>query len=113
MLDQLSHVLTEQREGRVGHHDVCLLEQFDGFLATEVAVTLERLDPNLLGVGDIVAVSVARVLELDRLLGVVLAEEIDLLVPVASRDELLQAQLLEVVGEVVEEVATRGSSQLQ
>ena len=38
------------------------------------------------------------VLEVDRLLGVVLAEQIALLALVAGRDQLLQAQLLEVVG---------------
>ena len=46
--------------------------------------------------------------EVDRLLGVVLAEQVGRLALVAGRDELLQPQLLEVVGEVVEEVAHRG-----
>ena len=76
MLDQLRHVLAEQRERRVGDHDVGLLEQLDALRAAEVAVALERLDADLLGVGDVVAVLVALVLEVDRLLGVVLAEEV-------------------------------------
>jgi len=105
VLEQLRDILAEQREGWVGYHDVCLLQQFDGLRAAEVAVTLQRDDPDLRGVGDVVVVPVPVVLKVYGLFGVVLAEEVDFLTLVARGDELLQSQLLEVVGEVVEEVA--------
>ena len=63
---ELRHVLAEQRERRVGHDDVRLLEQLDALRAAEVAVALQRLDADLFGVGDVVAVLVAVVLKVDR-----------------------------------------------
>jgi hypothetical protein len=92
----------------VGHHDVCLLKQFDALSAPEVPVAPEGLDPDLFGIGNVVAVLVPLVLEVDGLLRVVLANEICVLALVASGDELPESQLLEVVGEVMEEVAHAG-----
>lgn len=62
-------------------------------------------DADLFGIGHTVGVAVAQVFQPDGLLVVVAAEEVGVLVLVASGDEAFQAQLLEAVGKVVEEVA--------
>ena len=77
-------------------------------IAAEVAIALQRLDAHLIWVGNVVLVRVALVLQVDRLLGVVLTEEVGVLTLVTSGDQLLQTQLLEVVREVVEKVADAG-----
>ena len=63
------------------------------------------MDANFLGVGHAIAVTVAKILQPNRLLGIVLAEKVAVLVFVASGNQFLQAQLLEVVAEIMEKVA--------
>lgn len=104
----MRHILAKERERRVGHHDIRLLQQLDALITTEIPVSLQRTDANLLGVWYAVGVAVAQILQLDGLLAVVAAEEVGILVLVASGDETFQAQLLEAVGKVVEEVADTG-----
>jgi len=55
--------------------------------------------------GSFILVIIAGVFEVNRLFLVVLAKEVGRVVLVAGRYELFQAEVLEVVGEVVEEVA--------
>ena len=105
ILHQLRYRLAEERERRVGHHDVRLLEQFDALGAAEVAVAPQGADADLFGIGHTVGVAVAQVFQPNGLLVVVAAEEVGVLVLVASGDEAFQAQLLEAVGKVAEEVA--------
>ena len=60
------------------------------------------------GSGDAVVVLVAVVFEVDSLFRCVLAEQIGVAILVAGGDQLFQFQLLEVVREVVEEIADLG-----
>ena len=105
MLDQLRDVFPEEREWRVGNHNVCLLKQSNAFGAAEVAVTLEVSDRDLVKTWDSITVLVAFVLQVDRSVSVVLAEQVSVLVFVACGDQLLQSKFFEVVREIVEEVA--------
>ena len=59
-------------------------------------------------VGDAVVVLVAVVVEVDSLFRRVLAEQVGVAILVAGGDQLFQLQLLEVVREVVKEVADLG-----
>ena len=104
VLHQLRHVFAEEREGWVGHHDVCLLEQADALLRAEVTVSVQRVDAYFCGVGNVVAVPVAVVDQINGLLAGVLAEEVHVLILVARGDEAAKAQKLEVVGKIGEEV---------
>ena len=79
ILYQLCHILSEQRERRVCHHNICLFQQFDAFSGAEVAITLQVVDSNLVRVGDTVAVVVASILQPDSPLRIVLAEQVTLL----------------------------------
>ena len=47
MLNELVEILVDNRKGRIGHHDVGLLQKFDALLAPEVAVPFELLDVNI------------------------------------------------------------------
>ena len=105
VFNQLCNVLSKQRERRIGHNDVCLFKQFDTLLATEIAVAFQWLYANLLCIWCAVAVLVAFIYKIHSLLALVLAEQIHILILVASGYEFLQAEKLEVVGEVSEEVA--------
>jgi hypothetical protein len=105
VLYQLLNVLAKQRKGRIGADDVRLLEQFDAFRAAEIAVAFEIVDADFLRVRDAAAVLVAVVFKVDSTLRSVLAEQIGITIPVTGRDELFQPELLEVVREVVEEIA--------
>ena len=105
VFNQLCNVLSKQRERRICHNDVCLFKQFDTLLATEIAVAFQWLYANLLCVWYAVAVLVAFVYKIHSLLALVLAEQIHILILVASGYEFLQAEKLEVVGEISEEVA--------
>lgn len=70
-----------------------------------IAVALEFVDADLVGVGLAVAVCVALVFEVKRAGGLMRAAEVGLLLFVAGRDQPFELQPLEIVGEVVEEVA--------
>ena len=63
------------------------------------------MDADFLGVRYAVAIAVAEILQPNRPFAVVLAEQVAVLVLVASGNQFLQAQLLEVVTEIMEEVA--------
>ena len=71
---QLSHIFPKQREWWIGHHNISLFQQLNTFLAAEVAVALQWLDANLLGIGNMVAAFVAFVDEIHGLLALVLTE---------------------------------------
>ena len=62
------------------------------------------MDADFFGVGDAVAIFVAKVFQPNRPLGIVLAEQVPLLVLVASGNQPFQAQVFKIVGEVVEKV---------
>lgn len=66
------------------------------------------MDADFVRVGDAVIVLVAVVFEVDSRLRRVLAEQIGVAILVAGCDQLFQLQLLEVVREVVKEVADLG-----
>ena len=135
VLHELRYVLTEQRERRVGDDDVGFLEERDALGAAEVApgvsvVALERFAGGLvaleeyLDVGHVrraVAVLVLDVVEDDGQRLGLLPLAVALVVfrkqrhlsrngrsVVAGGDELLHAELVEVGGEVLEEVALEG-----
>ena len=65
-------------------------------------------DANFVGVGEIVPALVAVVDEADGLFGVVLTEEVHVLVLVAGGDQLPETEFFEIVRKVVEEVAHAG-----
>ena len=62
-------------------------------------------DTDLFRLRNTTTIRVSVVFQPDCLFTVVLAEEVRILTLVASGDELLEAKLLKVIGEVVEEVA--------
>src|SRR5262249_1626651 len=105
VLEELRNVLAKQGEWWIRDDDVCLLKEFNGLVAPEVPVALEVLDADALGIRNHGIAELTFVFEIDGLFGVVLAEQVAVLVLVARRDELLEAELLEVVRKVVEEVA--------
>ena len=105
ILHQLSYIFPKQRERRIGHHNISLFQQLNTFLAAKVAVAFKWLYPYFLSIGDTVAVFVAFIHEKHSLFAFVLAEEIHVLILVASGYEFLQSKKLEVVGEISEEVA--------
>ena len=105
VLHELRDILAEQRERRIGDDDVGLLQELNAFGAAEIAVPLELPDRHLVVVDDQVAVPVALVDLADRPFAVALREKIDILALVARRDKTLKLEFLEVVGEVLEEVA--------
>ena len=108
VLHQLLNVLPKQRKRRIGDDDIRLLEQLDAFLAAKIAVAFQLVNADFVRVGDAVVVLVAVVFEVDSPLRRVLAEQVGVAVLVAGGDQLLQLQLLEVVREVVKEVADLG-----
>ena len=135
MLHELRDVLAEQRERRVGDDDVGFFEERDALGAAEVAagvfvVALEGDAGGLVAleeeldvghVGGAVAVLVLHVVEDDGQGFGLLPLAVALVVfreqgqlpgdggaVVAGGDELLQAELVEVGGEVLEEVALEG-----
>lgn len=108
ILHQLRYILAKKGEGRIGHHDIRLLQQFDALGAAEISVSYQETDTDLLGIGHTVAVVVTRIFKLDGLLPVVAAEEFGILVLVACGDEPFKTQLLEAVCKIVEEVAYAG-----
>lgn len=105
ILHQLSYIFPKQRERRIGHHNVGLFQQLNTFLAAKVTITFKWFYPYFLSVGDTVAVFVAFIHEKHSLFAFVLAEEIHVLILVASGYKLLQSKKLEVVCKVSEEVA--------
>jgi uncharacterized membrane protein len=62
------------------------------------------MDAYLFGIGNIIAVLVAVVNEIDGLLALILAEQIHILILIACGDEAFQSEKLEVIGKVCEEV---------
>jgi hypothetical protein len=101
----LCHKFSEQRERRIGDHDVRLFQQVDALLAAEVAIALQWFHTDFLRIGYAVAVLVALVFQIDSLLAVVLAEEVAFVILVAGGDEFFQSQRLKVKGKIVEEIA--------
>lgn len=71
----------------------------------EVAIALQVVDTCLLGVGQTVAVVAAVVFEPEGPLRVVLTEEVSLLILIAGSNWFLQPQLLEIITEIMEEIA--------
>ena len=108
ILHQLRYILAKKGEGRVGHHDIRLLQQFDALWATEIPVSFQWTDTDLLGIGHAVAVAVAGVFQPYGLLLVIAAEEFRILIFVARGDETLHAKLLEAVCKIMEEVTYAG-----
>ena len=74
VLHQLRHVFPEQREWRIGYHDIRFLEQFDAFLAAEIPIPFQGLHAYLPGIRHMVAVLVAFIHQRNGLLALVLAE---------------------------------------
>ena len=105
IFDKLSDVLTEQRERRICHYNIRLLQQFYTFRATEITVTLKVSDADVLWVWNAGLVIVPAVFKVDGVFSIIPAEQVTILILVAGGDELLEAQFLKVVREVVEEVA--------
>ena len=133
---QEGHVFAEERERRVRHDDVGLVEERDALRRAEVAVALEAREDVLpvadepFDVGEVDAAVAVLVLHLgdDDLVGLaaarggraalalggrVVAEEVELGVDdgggrVARRGEALQAQRVEVHREILEEAALVG-----
>lgn len=66
------------------------------------------MDADFVRVGDAIVILVAVVFEVDSSFARVLAEQIGVAILVAGGDQLFQLQLLEVVGEVVKEIANLG-----
>ena len=108
ILHQLRYILAKKGEGRVGHHDIRLLQQFDALGAAEISISYQETDTDLLGIGHTIAVVVSRIFKPDGLLLVVAAEEFGVLVLVACGNEPFETQLLEAVCKIVEEVAYAG-----
>ena len=96
ILHQLGHILTEQRERRVSTHDISLLQELDALGAPEVAVTLKGLHLDLRQVRDAVAVAVAVIDDVHGFFGVVLREQVGVLILITGGDKPLQAEGLEV-----------------
>ena len=105
MLNQLRHILPEQRKGRIRHHDVRVLQQHDALFTAEIAIALQVMHADFFHRGHAVLIARAVIFQLDRALGLVLAEHVGLLVLVAGRDQFLQTQHFKIAGEVAEEVA--------
>lgn len=127
---KLSEVLLEEGEGRVGDHDVRLLEQLDALSAAKVAASREacagvgvplQKEHDVIDAGRAVSVDIPHFLDLDGNRLGLLALAIALVVLterelcagdggaiVAGGDELLEAELIKVGGEVFEEVAFEG-----
>ncbi|WP_240520536.1 hypothetical protein, partial [Glutamicibacter sp. BW77] len=93
------------RERGVRDNNVCLLKQVDAFRAAKVSVTFEWFNADFLGVRNQVPVLVSLVLKVHSLFSVILAEQIRLLALITSGYEFFELQLLEVVAEVMEEIA--------
>ena len=94
--------------GRIGHHDVRLLQKLDAFRAAEIPIPFKLTDSNIPNVGHPAAHRVPLIFEPYRPLRIVTAEQVAVLVLVARGDELLQAQAVEVVREVMKEVGDAG-----
>ena len=127
MLHELCNVLSEKGEGWVGDHDVRLFEQLDALGAAEVAASREACagvrvllqeELDVFDAGRAVSVDILHFLDLDGDRLGLLALAIALVVlterelcagdwgaVVAGGDELFQAELVEVGGEVLEEIA--------
>ena len=105
ILHQLRHILPEQREWRVGDDDVGFFQEFNALSAAEISITLERQHTDFFRIGNVVTILVALVNQIDRFLALTLREQIDILILVAGSYQFLQAEVLEVVGKVREEIA--------
>ncbi len=130
VLCKLSNVLLEKRERRVADHYVRLLEQFDALGAAEVAASREtcavvgvplKEEFEIFDAGRAVSVEIRHFLDLDgnrhRLLAIAIALGVlterelcagDRGAIVAGGDEFFQSELVEIGGEVLEEVALEG-----
>ena len=62
------------------------------------------MNADFFGVGDAVAIFVAKVFQPNRPLGIVLAEQVPFLILVAGGNQSFQAQVFKVVGEIVEKI---------
>jgi len=130
MVYELGYILPKEGEGWVGDDDVRLLEQLDALGAAEVAASRERLSAvgvslqekfDILDAGRTISVDILYLLDLDgnRLRLVALATALVVLTEcelcagdggaiVAGGDEFFEAELVEVGGEILEEVALEG-----
>jgi hypothetical protein len=70
----LGDIFTEKGKRRIGNDNIGLLEQFDTFGTTEIAITLEVTDADFFGVGDFVVVLIAGVFEPNRFFGSMIAK---------------------------------------
>ncbi len=107
VLHELGNVFAKQRKRRIGHHDVRLSQKPDAFRAAEIAVALQWRDAYVLDLGKPLAVAEAVIFELDRPLEIMPRKQVDVLVPVAGRYQLLQSKVSEFQGEILEEIADR------
>lgn len=105
ILNQLGNILTEEREWWVGNNNVGLFEQLDALGAAEVAIPFERSHLYFARIGHIVAIFVAIVDLIDRLLAGVHREQINILALVAGGDYSFESEVIELQREVLEEVA--------
>ena len=87
VLHQLFYIFAKEGKGRVRHYDVCLFEQFDTLFAAEVAVSFEWFDTYFFGVGNVVAVLVSVVLQINGCFGLVVAKQVTFVVLIACGDE--------------------------
>jgi len=130
MLDELRDVFAEEGEGRVGDDDVCLLQKVDALETAEVAASCEgsagmgvvlQEELNVFDTGRAISVDILHFLDLDGNCLGLLALAIALVVLterelragdwgtiVTGSNELFEAELVEVGGEVLEEVALEG-----
>ena len=74
-------------------------------LAAKIAIAFEFVDADFVRIGDAVAILVAVVFEVESTSLRMLAEHIGVAILIAGGDQLFELQLLEVVREVVEEIA--------
>src|SRR5574344_2356507 len=91
---ELRHILAEQAERRISHHDIRFFEERDAFFGAEVSVAFKRADFPFGLIGHAVPVRIA-VIDVGGSLSLAL---------VAEADELFQAQGLEKYAEICNEL---------
>ena len=90
-------------KGRVGNHDVGLLEYLDALFRSEVSIPLEAALLYVFLGGEKAILEIPSVVDADAVFGLVLAEEVAICVLVAGGDEPAKAQETEVLREIFEE----------
>ena len=109
VFDQLRDVFPEQGKGWIRNNDICFLQKFDAFLATEVAIVFEWMYANPAGGGNSTTRGTfAFVNEIGTACTMMLAEMIGIAVLIAGGDEFLELEVVEFTREVMEKVADLG-----